>query len=114
MVERAIRYNIHTNTGEQERTRHRYTFVLVNSPREIGRIKERIFKKLEMIDEFRRIYYHPIPKSRGLYCEIFSLSTEVGEIRRKDEIYDNLKQFRQDRALEERDERDILPYVERL
>jgi hypothetical protein len=114
MVERLVRWNFKTDSGEQERARHRYTFAIVNAPREISRIKEKIFDELAMIDGFREICDYPIPNSNGLHCEVFSFSTEVGRIRNPGRIYANLNQFRKDRDLYERDEGEMIPYIERL
>lgn len=114
MTERGIRWNVNIKTGEQERTRYRYTFAIVNTPREIERIQGRIFDKLAPIDEFREICDYPISQSDGLHCDVFSFSTDVGKIRHPEKIYANLKQFRHDRDLYERDEGEIIPYIERL
>lgn len=114
MINRGVRWNVKTDTGEQERSRHRYTFAIINAPREINAIKEKIFRQLETIAEFRDIIDYPIPGSNGLHCEVFSLSSDVGTIRRPAEIYGNINQFRRDRNLFERDECEMIPYVERL
>ena len=67
-----------------------------------------------MIDELREICDYPISNSNGLHCEVFSFSTEVGRIRNQEEIYANPRQFRFDRDLYERDEKEVIPYIERL
>lgn len=102
------------DSGEQVRSRHRYTFVIVNKPVEIERIEGRIFAELAMIDEYRRICDHPIKNSEGLHARAFSFSTDVPEILNMDRIYANPGQFRRDRDLYERDEPDMIKYIERL
>ena len=44
MIERQIRYNFRTETAEQEEfTRHKWIFLIINKPEEIRRIRERIY-----------------------------------------------------------------------
>ena len=114
MVRKQIRWNMFTKTGEQERTRHRYTFAVINKPREIERIKEKIIEQMAVVDEFNAICDYPIPRSGGLHCRVFSFSSEKGKIERPNAIYDNLRHFRRDRDLSERTEKGLLPYLERL
>lgn len=114
MVSRGIRWNMRINTGEQERTRYRYTFALINEPREIERIKQRILERMAVVDEFISICDYRIIKSNGLHCRVFSFSSDRGVIERPKEIYDNLSQFKRDRNLVEKDEVGILRYLEKM
>ncbi len=114
MVNRCVRWNMFTNKGEQIRSRHRYTFAVINQPREIDGITEKLIQQMAVVDEFEVIYDGSVLGSNGLHCRVFAFSSDMGMIQRPSEIYDNPKQFRRDRDLYERHGKHILPYVERL
>ena len=110
MLERQVRYNLKTETGEQENIRHRWTFLIINESREIGRIRERIYQQLEPIVELKNLSEGLIEYSNGLHYDFFSFSTNKGKIERADKIYDS-KKFKQDRDLFERDEIGLIRYL---
>ena len=114
MVERMLRWNRFTDTGEQERLRHRYVFAIINEPREIERIKQRIIEQLGPADDFTHISYTPLHRTNGLCCMVFSVASEKARIEHPERIYDNLEQFRRDRNLRDITERNLLRYLERL
>ncbi len=103
MVKRQITYNMRTKTGEQEPVRHRWTFMVINEPREIERIIERIYEQLRPIDELKNNYEGLLPNSNGLYYKFFSFSTDKSTIPYPNKIYDS-KNFRKDRNLMERND----------
>lgn len=111
MVNRKVRWNRATDTGEQTVLRHRYTVAVLNEPREIQRIKQRFFEQLAPVDDVNDICDCLISKSNGLHCKVFSFSSDAGEIKYPDKIYRNRKQIRRDRDLFERDEISMLAYV---
>ena len=113
MVERKIRWNMETDTGDQTRSRHRYIVAILNEPREIQRIKQRFIEQMRPY-EFRDISDYLIPNSNGLHCVAFSFSSEKGEIEYPNKIYKNRAQFRRDRDLSDRDEQSLFPYIEKL
>jgi hypothetical protein len=113
MVERGVRWNIHTDTGEQVRQRHRHLFAVINTQSKIDEIKEKIFRELSVAGDFSPICDYSIFGSNGLHCRVFSLSSDVGRIAHPERIYDNSNQFRRDRDLIPRTEEDMLAYVER-
>ena len=52
MVERKVRWNRFTDTGEQIRSRHKYIVAILNEPREIRRIRQKFIEQMAPIDEF--------------------------------------------------------------
>lgn len=109
-IERQVRYNLKTTTGEQELTRHRWTFVIINEPREIGRIRERIYQELQPIVELRELATDLIECSGGLHYNFFSFSTSKSRIENPSKIY-NSKKLKFDRDLAERGELALISYV---
>jgi hypothetical protein len=114
MVERKVRWNRETDTGEQVRLPHRYVVAIVNEPREIARIRQKFLEQMLPVDDFREITEVPISDSNGVHAYIFSFSSGRFEIENRELIYKNLKQFRRDRNLADRSETALLPYIERL
>ena len=102
MVERQVRYNFKTDTGEKVYARHRWVFLIINEPREIKRIRERIYKQLQMITDLRDLDSGLIKSSGGLYYDFFAFSTDKSCMENPDKIYKS-KKFKQDRNLYERD-----------
>ena len=114
MIRRQIRWNMTTDSGEQIRNRHRYIFAVINEPREIGRIRERILEQLSPADEFNAICDYVIPGTDGLHCGIFSFSSDRGKIEHPERIYKKPLFFRKDRDLVEETESELFHYLERL
>ena len=114
MGERKLRWNRFTDTGEQIRLRHKYVVAILNEPREIQRIRQRFLEQMIPVDDINDILDASIPGSKGLHCRIFSFSSDQDRIRNFNKIYANLRQFRKDRDLYERSEKDLLDYVSRL
>jgi hypothetical protein len=56
MVSKQVRYSVGTRTGEQENCRHQWTFLIIDTPREIVEKKERIYLQLSPIIEFKDLY----------------------------------------------------------
>ena len=108
MIERQVRYNIHTYTGEQEFERHKWTFMVINTPTEIERIRERIFRQLKPIRDggFGKDI---LPDSDGLHYDCFWITSEFGKIE-EDKIYAS-KKIKLDRDLFERDEISLNRYL---
>lgn len=102
-IERRVKYNIQTSTGEQDLARHRWIFCIINEPREIGRIRERIYAQLSPIVDLVELLSGPIPNSKGLHYNFFSFSSEVGKISYPKKIYDSDK-IKKDRNLRECDD----------
>ena len=103
MVDRQVRYNLSTTTGEQESARHRWTFMIINEPREIGRIREKIYSQLEPIVDLKELYQGLIESSKGLHYDFFSFSTFKGKLESPSKIYASKKMIK-DRDLTERDD----------
>ncbi len=112
MTKREIRYNLFTDTGEQVRLRYRWTFIIVNEPREIDRIKERIYREMAPVSDLNEIGEDLIPGTSGLHYRIFSFSSEKGEIGNKEKIYKSDK-FKQDRDLRETNLENLEAYLKR-
>lgn len=114
MVERLVRWNMETETGEQERPPHRYTFAVVNKPSEIERIKQRIIEQLSPSGSYHVNLDLLVRGSDGIHCRIFSLSSEMGRIENPHKIYNNLRQFKRDRNLADKSDYELQGYAERL
>lgn len=103
MIERQVRYNFKTDTGDQVPTgaRYRWTFFVVNEPREVKRIKERVYSQLGPIMNLNDLDSGLVKGSGGLHYDFFSFSTDKADIEDKTKIYSS-KRFRKDRDLWER------------
>ncbi|HLC87353.1 MAG TPA: hypothetical protein VJH65_03715 [Candidatus Nanoarchaeia archaeon] len=112
MIERKVHYNFIINHGEQIRTceRYRWTVAVLNEPREIKRIEQRFFEQLARVDNINSNYESLIKNSGGLYCKIFSFSSDCGKVNDHETIYDS-KKFKRDRNLSERAEEEYEKYV---
>ena len=109
MIERQVRYNIHTSTGEQQFERHKWTFMIINTPTEIERIRERIFRQLELIRD-GNFGKDILPSSGGLYYDCFWITSQRGKLEEPNKIYAS-KKFKLDRDLFERDELSLNRYL---
>ncbi len=112
MVRRLVRWNMETDTGEQVRSRNRYTVVIINKPGQIKIIRGRFLTHLAPTKDVYDICEHSIPGS-DLHRVAFSFSSD-SVIRDFDEIYRWPADIRKDRSLSERDEIAMIPYLERL
>lgn len=101
MIERQLRYNVFTSTAEQETLRHKWIFLIINEPREISRIEERILGVLSPCSEKYELGKGSIQKSRGLHYYSFSILSKVGYLDYNDrrKVYDVDKKFKKDRNL---------------
>jgi len=100
---RQIRYNVETNTDEQAVLRHNWTFFILNEPREIKRLEQRILKTLAPVDEFQELAREQIPNSNGLNYQAFQIKSNKGWLTfdEKRQIYKVDKtQFKHDRQLD--------------
>ena len=112
MIERKIRWNRVTDPGEQVRMRHTYFFAILNDPREIMRIRQRITERVPHVDDFEELGDFGVSGSNGLHCQIFSFTTDTEELPPSREIYQG--DFRRDRNLYSRKKGDWGPYFESL
>ena len=112
MVDRKVRWNRITDPGEQVRMRHLYLFAILNEPREIMRIKQRILEQILHFDDFLELGDFGVPNSNGLHCEIFSFTSDIEDVPKSLGIYAG--DFKQDRDLYPRKTGNWDPYVERL
>jgi len=104
---RQIRYNIETDTAEQETLRHRWTFFILNEQTEIKRIKERCISKLSQnsefnkADDYQELAENSIPKTGGLHYLAFAVSSTKGDLTSSDKgkIYTRPQKFTLDRRL---------------
>ena len=117
-IERQIRYNMKTDTGEQVRCRHNWIFFIVNDLREISRIRQRILEQLAPIDSesFQELAETQIPSSWGIHYEFLIFSSDKGEIPDYRKIYDSGR-FKKDRDLlevMEKGEADMHGYASRV
>ncbi len=113
MIKRKLRYNVKTDLTEQAYLPHSWTIALVNEPREIDRIRERIFFQLAPIDDFHTNYSSSIPGTNGLVCEIFSFLSKRGDFTNSSKIYDS-PDFKKDRDLRDVSESKLENYVQRV
>lgn len=114
MIERQIRYNFKTNTTEQDIfTRYRWVFLIINEPREIDRIREKIYFQLAPVQEVRNLDKGLINSSGGLHYHFFSFFSEKGKIEEPSKIY-NSNNFKKDRDLSERDEIKLTKYLDSI
>jgi len=100
---RQIRYYIITNTGIQERPRHKWTFCIINESKEIDRIKQRILRTLAPASDFETLGVGQIKHSKGLQYKAFSIKSDKGELNldERQHIYQvDKSQFGLDRGLE--------------
>jgi len=109
MVTRQVRWNRFTDKGEQVRMNQTYFFAILNEPKEIGRIEQRILEQFSHFDDFLLREDFGIPHSNGLHCKIFSFSTDVVQIPSQEAIYKGT--FVKDRDLYERKNGDWEAYA---
>ena len=112
-IRRKVRYNIKTDTGEQVTGRHRWTVAILNEPREIERIKERLLIQLVSVFDLTLNYESLISGTNGIHCEIFSFSSNRGKIKRPNDVYVS-SELKFDRDLTERTDAELQSYVDRL
>ncbi|MFZ1970940.1 MAG: hypothetical protein WAU65_02040 [Candidatus Nanoarchaeia archaeon] len=108
-IDRQVRYNTKTGTGDQELARHRWTFLIINTPDEISRIRERIYQQLKPMNH-RSLDEGLIVSSGGIHYDFFSFSSERGAIPEPSKIFRSNK-LRKDRNLYERDEIGLEKYL---
>jgi hypothetical protein len=115
MIHRQVRWNYATDPIEQARTRYRWTFLIVNEPTEIGRIRGRIYEQLQPIVDLSEIDSGQISGTDGLGYEAFSFSTDKSRINRSGKIYRS-SHFKRDRDLRQRSDVEfqkfLLPILE--
>jgi len=113
-IERQIRCYVKTDLDQQVSQRHRWTFLILNVPVEIERIRQKLVEQLAMTSNFDEHYNTPIKGSRGLYCRVVSFLSEKGKLEDKSKIYAS-KNFRFSRDLSvNRDEIGWADYVSRV
>jgi len=110
---RQIRYNFQTSTDEQDEARHKWTFLIVNQPREIARIRQRIYEQFQPIVDIRENDRGTISKSRGLQYEVFSFSSPTSDFQDKSKIYDS-PNFKRDRNLTDRSDEKLQSYLQKV
>ncbi len=97
-IERRVSYYVETDTGDQVNLRHKWTFLIINQPTEIKRIKQKIYEQLAMVSDYVEHHDFQIPDSSGLHCLVFSLLSQEGKLKDKSEIYAS-KNFKKSRDL---------------
>jgi len=100
---RQLRYYIKTSTDEQVDLRYNWIFCIINEPREIGRLTQRILKTLAPASEFQELAQGQIKNSGGLEYQSFSIRSNKGQMTfdEKQQIYNvDKRQFGQDRQLD--------------
>ena len=112
-IERFMRYSRKVFPGEQIRGRNRWTFFIVNEPREIHRIRERIYEQLAPVWDLYEIIDSSIEGTNGLHYQAFSLSSDSWKVEGWAKVYDS-KKLRRDRDLREGDDFSMSKYAERL
>jgi hypothetical protein len=111
---RKVRYSVRTDTSEQVEgdLRHTWTVAIVNEPREVRRIRDRLYAQLSpCADEFQR-YDSIVPGSRGLHCNIFTFNSASAKFIDTTKIYN--ADIRRDRTLSELPDSGLDNYVARL
>jgi len=111
-MKRKLHYNSVVASGEQLIQRVRWTFAILNEPREIERLEQKLFRQLYPADDLIVHYESLVEGSGGLHCKILSVSSDVGGINPK-EVYDS-PNFKRDRDLFEREEDCWESYVARF
>lgn len=80
-MSKEVKRRIHWNTEAADTADGsvRWYFLIVNEPREIGRIRERIFTQLQPVYEYNAIDTALVPSSGGMHYELMSLETQQGK-----------------------------------
>jgi hypothetical protein len=100
VLKRQIRYNLKTDTAEQETFRYRWTFLVINEPREIDRIREKLYREMAPIVDLNELDKGLVRNSNGLHYNFFAFSTDKGRIEHPEKIYDvDSVRFSKDRGL---------------
>ncbi len=115
-VERKIRWNVKTDTGEQEIMRHRWWFLIINELREIERIEQKIYDQIQTIDDLMIIDRGRIEKSKGLHYVVINFLSHKGPFSKSRpfeiSVYDG--DMKRDRDLYQREKDDALfEYIQR-
>jgi len=79
-MERQVRYNRYAigEHEEQNMAPNKWVFMIINEPREIGRIRNRVYDEFQPIVDMRELDSRGINNSRGLQYQIFCFSS-MGE-----------------------------------
>lgn len=98
---RQVRYHVHTDNGEQIVLRHLWTVCIINAPREVGRIKEKMIAELAPADDYSELSEGLISGTEGLHYLAYSVSSGRGDLRADQwrKIYDAPGQVHEDRDL---------------
>jgi hypothetical protein len=75
MVDKQVRYNLGTKTGELEAYRHKWNFMIIDEREKIKEIREQIYSQLQPIVDLKELYSGEIKSSKGLNYDFFSFST---------------------------------------
>jgi hypothetical protein len=86
MVEKQVRYNRGTKTGELEAYRHKWNFMIIDEREKIKEIREQIYSQLQPIVDLKELYSGEIKSSRGLNYDFFSFSTSQWKFSQPAEI----------------------------
>ena len=106
-AKRQVRYNRRSDPVDEPMP-HRWTFMIVNEPREVIRIRNRIYEELQPIDDLVELDAKGIRGSRGLQYQIFCFLSSVSEFEPK-RVYGG--SMKKDRDLVERSDEELVPYV---
>lgn len=98
---RRILYNFRINPDEQvsEGERNQWFFMIVNEPREIERIKQRIFSVFGNSSDYIEYAEGDVKNSGGVHYLAYSLKSDKGKLRPEEwrKIYDKHEQIKLDR-----------------
>lgn len=108
-MKRQVRYNRAGIPGLQEYFQSQWMWLIVNEPREIDRIKNRIFEQLAPIDELKILFEGGISNTKGLQYSILTFKSPSSNIYPK-KIYDS-ENLKKDRNLYIRDEAGLEKYL---
>lgn len=75
-VERQIRWKVNTDTGDQTIGRSLWTFLVIDDPRNIDRIREKLYQKLSPV-EVSDLAQFCIRGTRGIYYSAFTVASDV-------------------------------------
>ena len=111
---RLVRYYVKTDRADQVEgdMGHRWTVAIVNQPREIERIKERMFSSLALCKDVFERYKAPVPGSGGLTCEIFEFDSARNWFSDPSKVY--AADMKKDRALSDLPDSGLDGYVARI
>jgi hypothetical protein len=111
-IPRQIRYNKKTDTGEQVRQRHEWYFFILNAPREIERLEEKIITQFAPSSNYSKLESGVIVPKGSLHGKLITFQSDWGLIRNKWGIYEG--RFGEDRRLRSMNEDAFIKYLDQF